>query len=184
MNESVLKYSVASKTNPNEVSMWVDSYNDIFSDFDSRSFHERMLSDDFISEAKKACKEKDGIISTFRLLLPVAARNEQNEKLIFTRLSGYFKHTYQQLYAQAADVKRKGVYFILTGIALMLVASYVSFLKSEKYYVHILLVLFEPAGWFLLWAGLDHLIYSSQKIKADLKFHATMANTQFDFGSY
>lgn len=164
--------------------MWLDSYNDIFSDFDPRPFQERMLSDDFIAEAKKACKEKSTAIRTFSLLLPQSVRNETDEKHIAARLSIYFNHAYQQIHAEAEEVKRKGIYFILTGISLMLIASYISFLKSDKYYVHIMLVLFEPAGWFMLWAGLDHLIYSLQKTKSDLKFYSTMANAQFDFASY
>lgn len=184
MNESTRKYSLTSAMKPSEVSMWLDSYNDIFSDFDSRPFQQRMLSDDFLAEAKKAFKEKNVVIRTFKLLLPVAIRNEQDEKRIATRLSDYFNHAYRQLRAEASEIKRKGLYFVITGIALMLVASYVSFLKSEKYYVHILLVLFEPAGWFMLWAGLDHLVYSSQKIKNDLKFYSSMAHAQFDFASY
>lgn len=184
MNETARKYSISSATKPSEVSMWLDSYSDIFSDFDSRPFQERMLSDDFISEAKKACKEKNSTISAFTLLLPAGIRNEQDEKRIAARLNGYFNHAYRQLHAEASDVKRKGLYFVLAGIALMMVASYVSFLKSEKYFVHILLVLFEPAGWFMLWAGLDHLIYSSQKIKKDLKFYSIMINTHIEFMSY
>jgi hypothetical protein len=36
-----------------EISIWLDSYNDIFSDFDSRPFSERTVSDDFLSEVRK-----------------------------------------------------------------------------------------------------------------------------------
>ncbi|MBL7872546.1 MAG: hypothetical protein JNM78_13095 [Cyclobacteriaceae bacterium] len=184
MTDSTRKYSVSSTMEPAEVSMWLDSYNDIFSDFDPRPFQERMLSDDFISEARKACKEKKGGIRTFNLLLPAAIRNEQDEKRITSRLSAYFKHAYRQQYAKALEIKKKGLYFIGSGITLMLVASYVSFLKSEKYYVHILLVLFEPAGWFMLWAGLDHLVYTAQQLKEDLKFYTAMAHSQLVFVSY
>jgi len=184
MSESNRKYSVISSMEPAVVSMWLDSYNDIFSDFDPRPFHEKMLSDDFISEARKACKEKNGAFRTFILLMPAAIRNEQDEKQIVNRLRAYFNQVLLQITAEAAEIKTKGVYFVLAGIVLMLVASYVSFLESEKYYVHILLVLFEPAGWFMLWAGLDHLVYTSQKIKADRKFYAVMRHAHIDFAAY
>ncbi len=46
--------------NKARLSIWLDIYDDIFSDFDSRPFHERALSDDFIHEAKKMAKEKPG----------------------------------------------------------------------------------------------------------------------------
>lgn len=184
MNELTLKYSRLPDAKPAGVSMWLDSYNDIFSDFDPRPFQERILSDDFIGEARKACRERSTAIRTFSLLLPQPIRNEMDEKHIAARLSAHFNHMYQQINAEAEEVKRKGIYFILTGISLMLIASYISFLQSEKYYVHIMLVLFEPAGWFMLWAGLDHLVYSLQKTKSDIKFYSTMAHAQFDFASY
>ena len=41
------------------ISLILDSYNDMFSDFDPRSFSERALSDDFLSECKRAARDKD-----------------------------------------------------------------------------------------------------------------------------
>ncbi len=53
----------------------------------------------------------------------------------------------------------------------MIAASYIFFMKSEKYHIHFLLVLFEPAGWFLLWTGLDHLVNSPKETKKDIDFY-------------
>lgn len=36
-----------------EISIWLDNYDDIFSDFDPRPYSQRSLSDDFLAEAKK-----------------------------------------------------------------------------------------------------------------------------------
>jgi hypothetical protein len=184
MKTSTFKYSFASDPSLIEISLWLDSYNDIFSDFDPRPFQGRMLSDDFILGARKACKEKGGAIQTFKLLLPKKMRKESDEKHISTRISEYFHHKYQQLHVNATQVKRKGFYFVITGIALMLLASYISFLKSDKYFGHILLVLFEPAGWFMLWSDLDQLVYMLPKLKADLNFYSAMSKVHINFASY
>ena len=39
------------------VSLWLDNYDNIFSDFDPRSYAHRELSDDFLIEAKKVTHE-------------------------------------------------------------------------------------------------------------------------------
>lgn len=184
MKKSDPKYSAASDTNSIRISLWLDSYDDIFSDFDPRPIQERRLSDDFIYEARKACKEKSIGIQYFKLLIPDAIRNREDEKQIIIRLNGYFRNSYQLQLTKIKEVKRSGIYFSLIGIALMLIAGYISFLKSDKYYIHILLVLFEPAGWFMLWAGLDHFIYSIKKINEDLKFYSTLSKVHIDFASY
>lgn len=41
-----------------EISIWLDSYNDIFSDFDSRPISLRSLSDDFITQVKKTQRKR------------------------------------------------------------------------------------------------------------------------------
>lgn len=41
-----------------EISLVLDTYDDIFSDFDPRPYGERALSSDFLDEAKKAARDK------------------------------------------------------------------------------------------------------------------------------
>jgi hypothetical protein len=40
---------------------------------------------------------------------------------------------------------------------------------------------FEPAGWFFLWSGLDHLVYFSKSKKADLVYFNKMAEAVIRF---
>src|SRR3989339_701864 len=53
-----------------QVSMWLDGYDDIFSDFDPRPYSQRSLSDDFLSEAKKVSSGKTGDRLELRFLIP------------------------------------------------------------------------------------------------------------------
>ena len=48
-----------------EISLIIDTYDDIFSDFDPRPYSQRALSDDFLLEARKASKDK--VSGTFEL---------------------------------------------------------------------------------------------------------------------
>jgi hypothetical protein len=166
-----------------EISIWLDSYDDIFSDFDSRPLSERTVSDDFLSEVRKVCDEKSRNKIHLKLSIPESLRNTEDEKIIIKRLHLYFKNS---LKFKKEDVKQKnirGLYFITAGILLMLCASYISFLKTQKFYIHTLLILFEPAGWFFLWTGLDYLIYSSKSKKDDLIYYNKMAEAYVRFES-
>ena len=50
-----------------QISMWMDSYDDIFSDFDPRPSSQRSISDDFLIESRRAAKDK--VTGTFELKL-------------------------------------------------------------------------------------------------------------------
>ena len=164
-----------------EISIQLNSYNDIFSDFDRNAYNERTLSDDFITQAKKISENKSGNKMLLRLLLPTNKRNEQEEKVIVTRLHSYFKSVHKQLKYDVRKTTKRGFMLTISGIIIMIAASYLSFTKPDKYYMHILLVLFEPAGWFMLWVGLDHLVYASKDTKKDLAFYSKMIKSEIIF---
>lgn len=121
---------------------------------------------------------------SLKLLLPAPARNEEEEKVIVKRLYSHFKDAYQQLKSEVRKTNRKGILLAGIGTVLMVMASYLSFMKPEKYHLHFLIVFFEPAGWFLLWAGLDHLVYQSKSIKKDIEFYAKMVKSEIEFLTY
>src|ERR1035437_3645551 len=77
-------------SDPYQVSIWLDGYDDIFSDFDPRPYSERSLSDDFIAEAKKVSREKLLKINELNLLIPDSKRNAEQESVIIKNLHANF----------------------------------------------------------------------------------------------
>ena len=167
--------------NFSKINIWLDSYDDIFSDFDSSDYSEKTLSDDFISQVKKISKNKRGKDVSLRFFIPLNQRNNKSEETIIRRLSLYFTHINNQLKADIKKTYIKGWTLTTTGITLMVVASYLSFIKSQMYTTHLMLVLFEPAGWFLLWAGLDNIVYNSKDFKKEIDFYSKMTGAKIDF---
>lgn len=167
-----------------EVSILLSSYNDIFSDFDPSSYSERTLSDDFIAQAKKFSKDKGNNKMALKLLIPTLSRNELEEKVIIKRLHSHFKEIYLQLLDDRKKINIRGIILTAVGLFFMTVASYLSFMKPEKYHTHFLLVLFEPGGWFLVWSGLDHLVYLSKSTKKDIDFYDKMIKSDIKFLTY
>ena len=78
-----------------EISIWLDSYDDIFSDFDSRPLSERTVSDDFLSEVRKVCDEKSRNKIHLKLSIPESLRNTEDEKIIIKRLHLFFRNSHQ-----------------------------------------------------------------------------------------
>lgn len=62
-----------------EICLILDTYDDIFSDFDPRPYDERGLSDDFLSEARKAVKKKPSETIELKFLIPANKRNLSDE---------------------------------------------------------------------------------------------------------
>lgn len=166
-----------------EINILLSSYSDIFSHFDPSAYNERTLSHDFITQAKNIFKNKKGTNVLFTLLLIANRRNEEEEKVIIERLYSYFKTTHLQLVAHARKIRKRGILLALVGTITMIVASYMSFIKPEKYPAHLVIVLFEPAGWFLLWMGLDHLVTTSKETKEELNFYSKMIKSEILFSN-
>ena len=67
-----------------EISLILDTYDDIFSDFDPRPYNERALSEDFLIEARKAARDKNTGIE-LHFLIPTPMQDKASEELIRQR---------------------------------------------------------------------------------------------------
>jgi hypothetical protein len=166
-----------------DISIWIDSYDDVFSDFDPRPLSDRNVSDDFLYELKKISRESSYHINELKLLIPEKIRNQEIESIIIKRLHAYFKKNHQIFLEQQKNQNKKGFMFTVSGAIMMIAASYVSSIKSNNFWLHALFVILEPAGWFLVWAGLDSLIYSSREQKRELDFYNKMSKSKIVFVS-
>ena len=76
---------------------------------------------------------------------------------------------------------------VALGIIAMVVATFVVFQDpSQNLMLSFLVVFLEPAAWFLLWEGMDQIIFNSKKINTELYFYRKMFNShrRINFGSY
>ncbi|WP_339629732.1 hypothetical protein [uncultured Maribacter sp.] len=166
------------------ISLWLDSYNEMFSDFDPRPYSKRTVSDDFILQIRKVAKNRYRKKMTLKILLAESVRNKQDEKVISDHIHNYFQKNHEKLLKEKRNTNRKGFLFTTVGILLMIIASYISFLKSESYYTHVLLILFEPAGWFMFWTGLDIIVNYSGRKRKEIDFYTHMVRTEIEFSTY
>lgn len=154
----------------NIVQLSLDSYQDLFSDFDPRDYSERGLSDDFLHELKSAVREI--FVEDFELILslPEKERNLELEKTITNRLHEYFKKHEQFLLKERREQIKSGLLMTAFGFLIMCGAWFLSWQESNKI-MSLLRVILEPAGWFLSWAGLDKVFFSSNKNNHSITFY-------------
>jgi hypothetical protein len=166
-----------------EIALSLDSYDDIFSDFDPRPYSERALSDDFLIESKKAARDKTGTLE-LKFLIPNQLRKPNVEFKIKKRLREHFRKHYLVLEKESKDIVKKGIWITILGFFLMVVATSLYDLPSGNFFFVFLRVMLEPAGWFIVWFGLDQIFYSKKEKKPELDFYAKMSKANISFLSY
>lgn len=178
--EEALKQSLLKRS---EISVMLDTYDDIFSDFDPRVYSQRALSDDFLLEAKKATLDKEGDFQ-LQFLIPKVQRRVEHESLIRRRLREHFRKHFLLLEREVTKTKRKGIFMALGGALMLLLAMLISTYWEGYAWLKVLLVLLEPAGWFTAWTGLDEIYYTAEQKRPDLEFYRKMSDVEIVFVSY
>lgn len=167
-----------------DVSIWLDTYDDMFSDFDPRPYSERALSDDFISELKKVLREDSLSVSEMQLLLPEKNRKAEVEPNIIKRLHSYFRGVHAYMERSVKLIRLRGLGMIVSGIILLFIAALLANQPSSQFGQKLLLILCEPAGWFFMWTGFDTLFFSSRQKTSQLVFYTKLSKSKISFGSY
>lgn len=169
-----------------EISMRLAHYDDIFSDFDIRPYTHRALSVDFIHEIKRATLDKNDSIE-LAFYLAKKSRHESREITIKERLAAHFKRHYGLLVKDKRHILRVGYGMVTMGVLCMIAATYILYKDpSESLLLSFLVVFLEPAAWFLLWEGMDQIIFNSKNINPDLEFYRKMSHPsgRIHFKSY
>lgn len=164
-----------------DISIWLNEYDDIFSDFDSRPYSDRVMSDDFINELNKVSKENDLNINELKLLIPEKIRNKDIESVISKRLHEFFRKNYYQLKLHRSREILKNSLFFLTGTLLLISASFIDRLHSDSFFLSILMVVMEPGGWFLSWTSMEGIFRDLRKRRPELDFYSGMAKCKIVF---
>jgi len=163
------------------ISLILDSYDDIFSDFDPRPYHEKALSDDFLFECKNAVRDQNEKFF-LRLLVPKQKRNYSDEAKIRKRLLEHFHKHFLEKQKEIKQIKKSGIFWFCAGTAIMLLSTYL-YLK-EGFLNNFFFIISEPAGWFFFWEGLGKIFIVSKEKKPEFTFYKKMSHTEIIFSEY
>ncbi len=167
-----------------EVSLWLDHYDDIFSDFDPRPYSQRAISDDFVKEAKKVTREiKPGVLE-LRFLVPANHQKAEHENMIRKRLREHFRKHADIMKGEQKAAVRKGSMVTVTGFLLLIIAAWVHHNSGESFLWSLITVVLEPAGWFTIWTGLDAILFKSKQNLPEMEFYDKMSRAEIKFDTY
>ncbi|HET6991232.1 MAG TPA: hypothetical protein VFJ43_07915, partial [Bacteroidia bacterium] len=165
------------------LNIWIDSYDDLFSDFDSRHFSERAISDDFLREMNKLTEEKEELIKTLHFQIPAKLRDEKTEAIIIDRLSNDFQREYQRFANELNSNRRRGFFMAIFGFACLISTVILTSADVNKLWQNSLKILFEPAGWFLIWSGFEKMFFGGEPVKRKRDFYARLEKCKIEFVS-
>ncbi|HVZ81045.1 MAG TPA: hypothetical protein VHE12_09670 [bacterium] len=169
------------ETKLSPISLALDDYEDLFSDFDNRPYAERLLSDDLLFELKRASLDRleEGLEVLFTI--PKDRRNANLEKTIKERMKAHFRRHRRRLEDKLKRDRRTGTWMLLAGVAIMFLATAILFYTPKNFLTSFIVVLLEPAGWFTFWEGLDFIVFRSRESTPDLRFYRKMTGAKVLF---
>ena len=167
-----------------EVSLTLDNYDDIFSDFDPRVYSQRSISHDLLGELKRATREKSEGKLHLTFILPRHERKWESEEVIKARLREHFRKHHIMLADEVKGIKKRGLFMVALGVLMIMIATYIASLELSNFIWHALIIILEPAGWFTSWTGLDEIYYTGRQKRDELVFYEKMANAEVEFLSY
>lgn len=161
----------------------LDTYDDIFSDFDPTEYAKRALSDDFIKEIQKRYAEtKKGDIE-LRFTVPKAMRSIKTEAIIKKRLKDYFRDQIIHMDAEIFEKKKTGAIYFFTGFLVLLLIMLLVDTLPDSRTVMVIGILLTPVGWFGMWEGSSLFMQAPVKHEEQKKFFMKFLKANYVFMS-
>jgi hypothetical protein len=167
-----------------EISIWLDSYEDIFSDFDPRPYEQRQLSDDFIKEIQRRYLEDPKGRFEVHFILPSSERDLQKEAIVKRRLKEHFKDMVKKEKETIKNLQLRGYIYIIVGAIILLAnTAALFFLEERSIEYQILAVLLVPAGWYGMFTGIGKVIDEPALFIEKKEFYEKFEKANYIFSS-
>lgn len=169
-----------------EITLAIDSLDDIFSDFDPRPLTQRALSEDFLKEIKKFYRETAMDKLTVSFLGPIELKaileKNQLDKAIISHVTQDFRRRAQASKKSIRMIWQKGIIYIIFGMAFLLMLTLLGYKGIlSKLSLEILSIIFMPLGWFGVWEGFSKLVDIPFKLKEETEMNSKLARAQYRF---
>ncbi|GEM_PF-585555 len=165
------------------ITLALEDYEDVFSDFDPRPYAVRSLSEDFLYELQRAAlnKEETGLVVS--LLMPKDERNAGREKVILERLRDHFRRHCRKLEEKRRSDIQMGAWMVALGVAFLFAATYILYEFKQTLWTAFIVVLLEPAGWFTFWEGSSLILFKKKEIAPELVFYRKLSGAKITFAN-
>jgi hypothetical protein len=161
-----------------EIAIALDTYDDLFSDFDIRGYEERALSKDFLDELRVRLRRHWGKSDlSIVFYVPVGLRSERDEVLVARRLGDFFAERRDHNAREDKKAKLKSLFFVAVGLALSIIANL--FAKQVDFLPLFNDFLLIPS-WFFVWSGFDYFI-KREELGDKKRYYAAISRAALSF---
>ncbi|MFA5108826.1 MAG: hypothetical protein WC492_04845 [Candidatus Micrarchaeia archaeon] len=164
-----------------EMGFWLDDYDEIFSDFDPRTYSKRQLSEDFLAELKRRYKETPTGGFEVSLYLPKGIRDVKIESAAKKKIREYFANEMKRLEEKSSQRKKTGLMYLAAGMIILSLHAMLVWSSSASKLVEIIGFILVPAGWFSVWTSIENLVQESAEIKGQKEYYAQMSKCNYLF---
>jgi hypothetical protein len=165
-----------------EIAVVIDTWDDVFSDFDPRPLNQRTVSGDFVEELKKRYRETRKGYFTISIYAPEALRSVDSEKMVTQRLKKHFRLRFLQKKKELIRKRVRGAVFVCIGVSslsFLTLATYFRFLNQLS--IEIAGIILMLLGWFGFWEGLSKLIDTSPAFIQEERLFEKLSKAAYRF---
>ena len=162
-----------------DIGIALDTYDDIFSDFDIRGYDERAISRDFLDELRlRLRRHVSETPLAIVLLIPISERSPQQEGLILERLASFFQERKAYYRKENRRTLLTSLLLVAIGLGLAMGANLlVGYPGVPSLLSDFLLI---PA-WFFVWNGLELLIKNRREISRKGDYYGLLRGARLEF---
>jgi hypothetical protein len=165
-----------------EIAIVIDTWDDIFSDFDPRPLNERTLSGDFVDELKKRYLETPRGNMQIVIYAPDILKDEKSESMVTRRLKTHFKYVALEAKRDMVQIRSRGAIFLIIGFIALTTLALVTYTKFlTPMVVSIVEIPFMPLGWFCMWEGFSRLLDTMPKQAQKEDLYDKLSKARYDF---
>jgi len=166
----------------NAISIAIDTYDDIFSDFDPRDILDRDLSEDFINELNHRHRQTPKGKYDVVLVAPKAIEDQAVEKKIVSRLNKYFHQKYLRYKKSIDEIRIRGGLYVVSGMAVLSVLTLLGYYrKLDTLTLELVALLFMPLGWFGIWEGFSKMVDLPFRLSNDTQVYKRLSKASYKF---
>jgi hypothetical protein len=165
-----------------EIGIVIDTWDDIFSDFDPSPMSDRTLSVDFIDEVKKRYRERSRKNVMLTVYAPESLASSTAEQIVIERIREYFSDRLRETKEDRAKEIRRGILFCAVGFFVL-----AAFGAIEHYTLFgpVLTEIFkwpiEVFGWFLMFEGFTFFAIPAKEFDKEKELNERLRDAEYRF---
>jgi hypothetical protein len=166
----------------NAISIAIDTYDDIFSDFDPRDISQRDLSEDFLNEIMHRHRQNPKGKYDVVLVAPISIQDQIAEKKIISRLNRYFHQKHAQYNMTINEIRIRGSIYVALGMFLLIMLSILTYNKLlDRLSLELTAIIFTPLGWFGIWEGFSKIVDIPFNLASSTQAYLRLAKASYKF---